>query len=71
MRLITSCATIKEDARAARAVAASLVAPEDALEELGVESVEDLSDVTEDDLEPLGMKKLEIRRFNAGLKKIA
>lgn len=48
-----------------------LVKYKDALEELGVESVEDLHDVTEEDLEPLGMKKLEIRRFNAGLKKLA
>ena len=39
-----------------------------ALEELGVESVEDLRDVTDDDLGPLGMKKLEVRRFQAGLK---
>ena len=48
-----------------------LVKYKDALGELGVESVEDLHDVTEEDLEPLGMKKLEIRRFNAGLKKLA
>ena len=37
------------------------------LTELGVESLEDLKDVMEDDLEPLGMKKLEMRRFLAAV----
>ena len=35
----------------------------DAFTELGVETIDDLKEVLKDDLEPLGMKKLEIRRY--------
>ena len=37
----------------------------DALRELGVENVADLKDVLDEDLESIGMKKLEIRRYLA------
>jgi hypothetical protein len=42
----------------------------DALTELGVESIEDLKDVLEDDLKPIGMKKLEMRRYLAAVEKL-
>lgn len=43
----------------------------EAFHDLGVESIEDLHEVMEDDLESLGMKKLEIRRFKAAVAKLS